>query len=175
MRNVPNDSMPVVAAARRLGVSQAAIRRLRDDGVLATITFQGRRHLLVGSVEEAVANRKRLQDGHAALVRRGRRPALLRLSDHPTTGLAHGGASSPSRNHHHQVFRDRWRTVAQTSSPGVVARSTASVCSSPTAGRTSPVVYGVGPCRRARPTASLASDSGVVGLRVASCRKLAAL
>lgn len=60
--------MSVVAAARRLGVSQAAIRRLRDDGALETVTFQSRRLLLEGSVEEAVANRQRMQDGHAAMV-----------------------------------------------------------------------------------------------------------
>jgi hypothetical protein len=68
MSNVPNGTMSVVAAARRLGGSVAVIRRLRDAGVLATISFAGRRLLLVRSVEEAVANRKRIQDGHAALV-----------------------------------------------------------------------------------------------------------
>jgi hypothetical protein len=59
--------MSVVAAARRLGVSPAAIRRMRDTGVLATITAGSRRLLLTSGVHDAAAERSRMRDGHAAL------------------------------------------------------------------------------------------------------------
>jgi chromosome condensin MukBEF MukE localization factor len=64
---VPNSTMSVVAAARLLGVPRAAIRRMRDAGVLATITVRSGRFLLASSVHNAAADRSRMRDGHAAL------------------------------------------------------------------------------------------------------------
>ncbi len=68
VNNVANRTMSIAAAARRLGVSRAAIRRMRDDDVLVTITVRGRGVLLASSVEQAAAERERMQDGRAALV-----------------------------------------------------------------------------------------------------------
>ena len=65
--SVSNSTMSVMAAARLLGVSRAVIRRMRDAGVLVTITVRRRRLLLASSVHNAAADRSRMRDGHAAL------------------------------------------------------------------------------------------------------------
>lgn len=44
-----------------------AVRRLRDDGVLATVPVLGRRCLLASGIDAAVAERTAFREGHAAL------------------------------------------------------------------------------------------------------------